>query len=69
MKDSNGHIKEDLPLVLLGKGQGRVKTSQHLVFDKGTPLANLNLTIAQQFGLETTSFNSASTGTLSGLFV
>jgi Protein of unknown function (DUF1552) len=69
MKDGNGHIKDDLPLVLLGKGQGRVKSGQHLAFDKGTPLANLHLTLAQQFGVETTSFNNASTSTLSGLFV
>ena len=69
MKDGNGHIKEDLPLVLLGKGQGRVKTSQHASFDKGTPLANLHLTLAQQFGAEIASFNNVSTGTLSGLFV
>jgi len=69
MKDGNGHIKEDLPLVLIGKGQGRVKTGQHLALDKGTPLANLHLTIAQQFGAEIPSFNKVSTGTLNGLFV
>ena len=69
MKDGNGHIKEDLPLVLIGKGQGRVKTGQHLALDKGTPLANLHLTVAQQFGAEIPSFNNVSTGTLNGLFV
>jgi hypothetical protein len=69
MKDGNGHIKEDLPLVLLGKGQGRVKTGQHASFDKGTPLANLHLTLAQQFGVEIASFNNVSTNTLGGLFV
>jgi hypothetical protein len=69
MKDGNGHIKEDLPLVLIGKGQGRVKTGQHLALDKGSPLANLHLTIAQQFGAEIPSFNNVSTGTLNGLFV
>jgi hypothetical protein len=69
MKDGNGHIKEDLPLVLLGKGQGRTQTGQHLVFDQGTPLANLHLTLAQQFGAEIDRFNNVSTGTLSGLFV
>ncbi len=69
MKDGNGHIKEDLPLVLIGKGQGRARTGQHLAFDKGTPLANLHLTLAQQFGAEIDSFNNVSTGTLDGLFV
>ena len=68
MKDGNGHIKEDLPLVLIGKSQGHAKTGQHLAFAPGTPLANLHLTLAQQFGAEIDSFNNVSTGTLNGLF-
>ena len=64
MKDGNGHIKEDLPLVLLGSGQGAIKSGRHLVFDKGTPLANLHLSLAQKFGVEIDSFNKVSTGTL-----
>lgn len=67
MKDGNGHIKEDLPLVLIGKGQGLLKTGQHVTCKKGTPLANLHLTLAQQFGVEIEVFNGASTGTINGL--
>jgi len=69
MKDGNGHIRENLPLVLIGGGQGTMQTGRHVVFDKGTPLANLHLTLAQQFGAEIDSFNNVSSGTLSGLFV
>ena len=43
--------------------------SQDLALAKGTPLANLHLTIAQKFGAEISSLNNVSTGTLSGLFV
>ncbi len=68
MKDGNGHIKEDLPLVLIGKSQGRLQAGRHLACPKGTPLANLHLTIAQQFGLEIDNFNNASTGTIAGVF-
>lgn len=68
MKDGNGHIKEDLPLVLLGKGQGRVQTGRHLACPKGTPLANLHLTIARDFGVEIERFNNADTGTVAGIF-
>ena len=68
MKDGNGHIKEDLPLVLLGKGQGRLMTGRHLACPKGTPIANLHLTLAQQFGAEIESFNNASTSTIQGIF-
>lgn len=69
MKDGNGHIKEDLPLVLLGGGNVGLRRNQHAAFTGGTPLANLHLTLAQQFGAEIDDFNQASTGTLSGLFI
>jgi len=69
MKDGNGHIREDLPLVLFGRGQGRLQPGRHLSFAKGTPLANLHLSLAHQFGAELENFNGASTGTLNGLFV
>lgn len=68
MKDGNGHIKEDLPLVLLGGAQGRLRTSRHIAFAPGTPLADLHLTLARQFGLEMESFNDTGHSTLNGLF-
>jgi hypothetical protein len=68
MKDGNGHVREDLPLVLLGKAHGRLRAGQHLVFPGGTPLANLHLTLARQFGVEAADFNGASTGPLDGVF-
>ncbi|MEN3940380.1 DUF1552 domain-containing protein [Prosthecobacter sp. SYSU 5D2] len=68
MKDGNGHIKADLPLVLLGRGQGRLQSGQHIACPPGTPLANLHLTLAQQFGAEMDSFNNVSTGTINGIF-
>jgi hypothetical protein len=67
MKDGNGHVKNDLPLVLAGRGQGRLDTGRHVVCPKGTPLANLHLTLLQKFGVEADHFNRTSTGTLSPL--
>jgi hypothetical protein len=67
MKDGNGHIKTDLPLVLVGKGQGKLDTGRHLVCEKGTPLANLHLTLLHKFGIEADHFNENSTGTITGL--
>jgi hypothetical protein len=67
MKDGNGHVRNDLPLVLIGSGQGSFKTGQHLRCPRGTPVANLHLTLAQQFGVEMASFNGVSTGTVAGL--
>ncbi|MBV6499742.1 MAG: hypothetical protein CJBNEKGG_02205 [Prosthecobacter sp.] len=68
MKDGNGHIKEDLPLVLLGGAQSRLRTGRHIAFAPGTPLADLHLTLARQFGLEMESFNETGRSTLNGLF-
>ncbi|MDB9741668.1 DUF1552 domain-containing protein [Akkermansiaceae bacterium] len=51
MKDGNGHKKDNLPIVIGGNAQGRLKTGQH--FDLASqPLHNLHHTIKQQFGLE-----------------
>jgi hypothetical protein len=68
MKDGNGHISQDLPLVLLGKAKGALQGGQHLKCPKGTPLANLHLTIATHFGVDLPDFNQASTGTIPGIF-
>jgi hypothetical protein len=68
MKDGNGHIREDLPLVLLGGGSGRLAGGRHVAFAAGTPLANLHLTLAREFGADLADFNAVSTGTLDGLF-
>lgn len=69
MKDGNGHIKEDLPLVLFGGAGSRLASGQHLACARGTPVANLHLSLAREFGAELEDFNQASTGTLDGLFV
>ena len=67
MKDGNGHVREDLPILLAGGAQGRLNTGRLVVADKSTPLANLHLTLAQKLGFEMDSFNDRSTGTIAGL--
>ncbi|MCB1089966.1 MAG: hypothetical protein KDL87_00440, partial [Verrucomicrobiae bacterium] len=67
MKDGNGHIKDDLPLVVAGRGGGRLKQGQHLISAKGSPHSNLLLTLGQVMGLEIDQFNGVSTGTVTGL--
>jgi hypothetical protein len=69
MKDGNGHVKEDLPIVLAGGGRGALKgkTGRRVVATPHTPLANLHLTLARRFGCEIDSFNGTSTGTLDDL--
>jgi len=65
MKDGNGHVKNNLPILLAGRGGGAIKPQGHLVCDEATPLSNLHLTLLQSFGIESNSFNNASTGTIS----
>jgi hypothetical protein len=64
MKDGNGHIRENLPLVLAGQGGGQLKTGRHLINPKSTPIANLLYSLSHKFDLELDNFNEASTGTI-----
>jgi Protein of unknown function (DUF1552) len=50
MADSNSHSPIDLPILLAGGGAGNLKGGRHIRFD-GTPLANLHLTLLDQFGV------------------
>jgi hypothetical protein len=65
--DGNRHNHDDLPILLVGRG-GAVNSGRHLVYpkDKDTPLCNLFLALAEQFGVDAARFGD-STGKLTGL--
>jgi hypothetical protein len=65
LRDGNGHITRNLPIVLAGRGGG-IRPGRHVQPPVNTPLANLHLTIAQRMGIETARFNT-STGVLTDL--
>jgi hypothetical protein len=48
--DSNAHATSDIPVMLLGGGAGHLKGGRHIRF-KDLPLANLHLTLLDQFGV------------------
>jgi hypothetical protein len=50
MADSNTHSPIDIPIILAGGGAGNLKGGRHIRF-KGTPLANLHLTLLDQLGV------------------
>jgi Protein of unknown function (DUF1552) len=50
MADSNSHSPIDIPLILAGGGGGQLKGGRHIRF-KNMPLANLHLTLLDQFGV------------------
>ena len=50
MADSNSHSPIDIPMILAGGGVGHLKGGRHIRF-KNMPLANLHLTLLDQFGV------------------
>src|SRR3954466_4684967 len=48
--DSNSHSPIDIPMILAGGGAGHLKGGRHIRF-KQMPLANLHLTLLDQFGV------------------
>lgn len=66
LRDGNKHSPRNLPLVLAGKAGGRLKTGQHLVFEKNTPLSNLYRGMLKAFETPVDDF-ADSTGVLPGV--
>lgn len=48
--DGNAHNHDNLPVLLVGKGGGSLRTGRHVRFDKETPMANLYLSMLDRFG-------------------
>jgi len=48
--DSNSHSPIDIPMILAGGGCGALKGGRHIRF-KNMALANLHLTLMDQFGV------------------
>jgi hypothetical protein len=63
MSDGNTHNNYNVPVVVLGGKDQQVKGNRHLRFAKGTPLANLSLTLIDKFGVPMAKFGD-STGEL-----
>ena len=64
--DPNRHAHDDLPLLLVGKGGGTIKTGRFMRAPKETPLNNLWLSMLDRFGAPTPTLGD-STGLLEGL--
>jgi hypothetical protein len=41
MKDGNAHSPYNLPVVLAGRGGGKIASGRHLIYEKNTPMCNL----------------------------
>ena len=66
LRDGNRHSPRNVPVVVAGKAGGKIKTGQHLVYEKNTPLANLYLSMLHAQNIDVESFGD-STGVLPGI--
>jgi Protein of unknown function (DUF1552) len=66
ISDSNTHFHDDLPIALIAGEKTGIKGGRYIRHPKGTPLANLHVTILESLGVPVETFGD-STGKLSGL--
>jgi len=67
MGNSNQHLHYDVPMILVGGGNGQLKGNKHLGYESKTvPTSNMLLRVLDMFGLENDSLGG-STGRLPGL--
>ncbi len=68
LRDGNRHSPVDLPVLLGGRGGGRIRSGQHIVCDAKTPMSNLFVTMLDALGVPNKRF-ADSTGPIPDLIV
>jgi hypothetical protein len=63
MSDGNRHDPANLPIILAGRGGGRIDTGRHIASPKNTPLCNLYVSMLDRMGTPVEAFGD-STGAL-----
>jgi len=66
IRDGNKHDPHNLPLLVGGRGGGRINSGQHLSYGKDTPLSNLYVSLLDALGAPVERF-ADSTGPLPGV--
>jgi hypothetical protein len=51
ISDSNRHIHERLPVLVVGKGHGSLRTGRHIDYRKDTPVTNLHLALLDRLNV------------------
>ncbi|QEG40001.1 DUF1552 domain-containing protein [Roseimaritima ulvae] len=59
ISDGDRHNHDDLPILLAGKGAGKIRSGRHIRYDNGTPLCNLYLWMLQQMGAQVDHFGDS----------
>ena len=50
LSDSNRHLHDNLPTLLVGGGNGKLRPGRHVRYPKPTPMTNLYLTMLDMLG-------------------
>jgi Protein of unknown function (DUF1552) len=66
LSNSDRHTHSPLPTVVLGGGGGTLKGGRHLIYEEGTPLSNLHVTLLGKIGVPVEKLGD-STGTFKEL--
>jgi hypothetical protein len=66
LADGNSHNPHNLPIVLAGRGGGRIDSGQYLTYGEDSPLADLYVSMLDAFGTPVERF-ADSTGPLKGV--
>ena len=51
ISDSNRHIHENLPVLVVGKGNGKLTSGRHIDYQRDTPVTNLHLAFLDRMGV------------------
>jgi hypothetical protein len=66
LSDANLHIHTDVPIVLVGGAQGRIKGGRHIRYNS-EPLSNLHLAVLDMFGVSAEEYVSSETSDATGI--
>jgi hypothetical protein len=59
MSEGNGHIPTNLPILLTGGANGKLKGGRHIKYASGTPLANFHLSLLDKLGVRVESHGNS----------
>jgi uncharacterized protein DUF1552 len=59
ISDSNTHFHDDLPIALVGGQASGITGGRYIRYEKGTPLANLHMTILEKMGIAIEKFGDS----------
>lgn len=59
ISDGDRHNHDDLPIILAGGGSGTITSGRHIVYENGTPLTNLYLSLLERVGVQRESLGDS----------